>query len=149
MKIDILGRVVRGQGYGRKLGFPTANLDRRSYSRRKLKIKLGVWAGNVQILPPRRKRPSPPNIGGELKGWYKGGVVIGPLDDKGLPKIEAHLLGFRGNLYGKKINLELVKYIRPFKKFKSEKALKSQIRKDIFLIKKLIPMPNYQFPIRK
>jgi FAD synthase len=72
-------------------------------------------------------------------------VVIGPVDNRGLPKIEAHLMGFRGNLYGKKISLQLVKYIRPFRKFKGEKALKTQIQKDIILIKKLIP--NAQLPI--
>ena len=47
--IVISGQVLHGQKYGRALGFPTANLDRRSFSRRKMKIRLGVWSGYVVI----------------------------------------------------------------------------------------------------
>ena len=43
--IHITGKVIHGQKYGKVLGFPTANLDRREYSRKKMKIKLGVYAG--------------------------------------------------------------------------------------------------------
>lgn len=123
---QVSGKVVRGQGYGRELGFPTANLDRRSYSARKLKIKLGIYAGVVAYkLQATSYR-------------LRAAIVIGPVDNRGLPKIEAHLIGFKGDLYGKKINLELVKYIRPFRKFKSEEELKKQIGKDIFLINKIL-----------
>lgn len=124
--IMLSGRVIKGDGYGRKLGFPTANLDRRDYSRRKLKIKFGIYAGiaSCQLRP--------------TSGLYKAAIVIGPVDNRGLPKIEAHLIGVKGNLYGKKISLQLVKYLRPFRKFKSEKALKAQIQKDILIIKKFV-----------
>ena len=131
--IKLSGRVVRGKGYGRQLGFPTANLDRWDYSRRKIKIKFGIYAGFAAY---------------QLKAisyQLKAAIVIGPVDNRGLPKIEAHLMGFKGNLYGKKISLQLVKYIRPFRKFENEMALKTQIQKDIILIKKLIP--NAQLPI--
>ncbi|MBI5530489.1 MAG: riboflavin kinase [Candidatus Doudnabacteria bacterium] len=120
----ISGRVVKGQQYGRVLGFPTANLDRRSYSRRKLNIKLGVYAGMVKIEKLKIKN-------------YLSGIVIGPIERAGLPKIEAHLIGYNGSLYGKKLNLSLLKYLRPFKKFKNEAELKKQIRKDIQRIRKL------------
>jgi riboflavin kinase / FMN adenylyltransferase len=144
--INIIGQVVKGKQYGTALGFPTANLDRRDYQRRNLKIRFGVYAGYAiiedrllgQPLPPHCKRPSPPKIGGELKGWYKAGIVIGPLDKKYLPKIEAHLIGFKGNLYGKYLNIYLYKYLRPFRKFKDEKDLKQQIARDIKQIKNLI-----------
>ena len=104
------------------MGFPTANIDRREYTRKKLKIKFGVYAGLAEV---RLKA---------ISYKLKAAIVIGPVDSSGLPKIEAHLLGFKGNLYGRKIMLFLVKYIRPFRKFKSEKALKLQIKKDIRLI---------------
>lgn len=120
--IKISGRVIRGKGYGKVLGFPTANLDRRNYAKQKLKIKLGIYAG-VAEFKLNAKRYS-----------LNAGIVIGPRDTLNLPKIEAHLLGFKGNLYGRKIELNLVKYLRPFKKYKNAEELKKQINKDIKLI---------------
>lgn len=125
--ITISGKVIHGEKYGRKIGFPTANLDRRSYSRRKQNIKFGIYAGHVEFKDLKIKR---------LKD-YPAGVIVGPLDKSGLPKLEAHLIGFKGNLYGKKITVTLQKYLRPFKKFKSEAELKRQIKKDIQRIRKL------------
>ena len=115
MTINISGKIIHGEHYGRILGFPTANIDRRDYARRKLKIKLGIWSGWV-------------NIANKL---YRAAIVIGPIDKTGKPKIEAHLINFKGNLYGKKISLVLIKYLRPFKKFANEQQLKQQIANDI------------------
>ena len=132
--IIIFGKVTQGAHFGKKLGFPTANLDRRDYSRRHLKIKLGVYAGKAEIIPPTL----PPPRGEKRKERaHRAGIVIGPIDKSGLPKIEAHLLNFKGNLYGKKVIISLQKYIRPFKKFSSTDVLKRQIKKDIQEIKKL------------
>lgn len=119
--IEIRGKVIHGDHFGKKLGFPTANLDRRDYIKRRLKIKFGVYAGWVEVA---------------LKN-YKAGIVIGPTDNNHLPKIEACLIGFKGNLYGKKIIISLQKYLRPFKKFKNEEELKKQIRTDIEKVKQL------------
>ena len=109
------GKVIKGDGYGRTLGFPTANLDRRSFLRLAKKPKFGVWAGTAFLN----------------KKFYKSAIVIGPLDKKGLPKIEAHLIGFSRNIYGEKITLEINKFLRPFKKFKNLDLLKEQIKKDL------------------
>jgi FAD synthase len=62
---------------------------------------------------------------------YKAGIIIGPLDGEGLPKIEAHLIGFKGDAYGKQAIFELKKFIRKFKKFKTEKELIARIEKDL------------------
>src|SRR4051812_4166462 len=110
--MNIHGKVIHGDHFGRKLGFPTANLDRRDYNRRKLNVKFGVWAGVAELSSGRQ---------------YNAGIVIGPVDRIGFPKIEAHLLNFKGNLYGKKIIVTLQKYIRPFRKFKNIEELKRQI----------------------
>ena len=123
-EIKIYGRVIRGDAYGKKLGFPTANLERRSYARQKQKIKLGVYAGKAEVQGSRFEVQE-----------YVAAIVVGPIDKTGLPKIEAHLLGFKGSLYGKQLTLRLYKYIRPFKKFKTEKELKAQILQDIKIIK--------------
>jgi len=133
--IKISGKVIHGEHYGRKLGFPTVNLDRRSFSRRKMKIRLGVWAGYAIFgKKTTSPRPSPQEGRGRKR---KAAIVIGPIDKSGLPKIEAHLIGFKGNLYGEHLNFILHKYLRPFRKFKSEEELKNQIKKDIAFVKKL------------
>lgn len=123
--IEITGKVIHGDNYGKTLGFPTANLDRRDFTRRNLKIRFGVWSGTGEV---RGKRL-------EVRE-YKAGIVIGPIDKQGLPKIEAHLIDFKGNLYGKKITISLKKFLRPFKKFKTLEQLKLQIRKDLVKVKK-------------
>jgi riboflavin kinase / FMN adenylyltransferase len=120
--IIISGKVIHGEKYGRALGFPTANLDRRDYVRRKLKIRLGIYAGQAG-LPSARK--------------YQAAIVIGPVDEKRLPKVEVHIINFKGNLYGKKIIITLKKFIRPFKKFQNERELKKQIGKDLEIIKQI------------
>lgn len=125
--IEITGKVVHGDHYGRELGFPTANMDRREYVRRKLKVRLGIWSGTAAIVVSSKYLVS---------REYKAAIVVGPVDGKGLPKIEAHLLGFKGNLYGKRITIYLHKFLRPFKKYKTLEALKAQIQKDIERVKK-------------
>jgi len=119
------GRVIKGDGYGKVLGFPTANLDRRDYSRKRMNIRLGIYAGFAEL-----------NLKSKILN-LKSAIVIGPVDKIGLPKIEAHLLDFKGNLYGSKISLFLVKYLRGFKRFKTVKILKQQITNDIRQVKKL------------
>lgn len=101
----VTGKVVRGDGYGKKLGFPTANLDTQD----KLP-KDGVYAGSAKF------------DGKE----YRAGIVIGPGE-----KVEAHLLGFEGDLYGIEITLEIKKFLREYKNFDTEEELKTQIKKDI------------------
>jgi len=119
--IQISGKVIHGDNYGKTLGFPTANLDRKQYVREKLKIKFGIWSGWATIMDSQTLQ-------------YRAAIVVGPYDKYKLPKIEAHLLDFRGSLYGKKIRIILYKYIRTFKKFKDEDSLKRQIQKDIMKI---------------
>ena len=116
MKNIISGRIIRGEDYGKRLGFPTANLDRRQYRRERLNIRFGVYAG-LATLPNGKQ--------------YRAGIVVGPRDASGLPKLEAHLIGFQGNLYGQKLELRLAKFLGPYKIFTSEKELKRQIAQDI------------------
>jgi len=116
MNYKITGRVVKGDGYGRKIGFPTANLDRRAFSLLAKKPALGVYSGYVRLSDDR---------------VYKAGIVIGPEDNIGLPKLEAHLIGFDGDLYDQKITFEIEKFIRKFQNFKTEKELIEQIKKDL------------------
>lgn len=117
MLYAISGTVVRGDGYGRKLGFPTANLDPSPFRKEGFTISAGVYAGTARLA------------GG--KKAYKAGIVVGPVREGGAPKIEAYLLHFEGDLYGKELSLELQKFLRPFAEYGSEAELKEQIAKDV------------------
>lgn len=119
MQYTIFGKVIKGDKYGRNIGFPTINLDRKDFLRLEKKPAFGVYAGKVQLMSNTRCLT------------YRAGIVIGPLDKKGLPKIEAHLIGYKENAYGKKVTFEINKFIRKFKKFKTEKELIKQIEKDL------------------
>ena len=101
----ISGTVIHGDGYGRKLGFPTVNLDILAKD-----ISAGVYAGII-ILDNKA---------------YKAGIAIDPQG-----KIDAHLIGYDGDAYGKEVSLEIKKFIREYKNFKTEAELIQQIKKDI------------------
>lgn len=123
----IEGKVIKGSGYGRKLGFPTANLDRKQYLKDKVDLPLGIYAG-VAFLH-------------HIKKIRKTAIVVGPLDKKKVPKIEAHILGFKGRLYGKKLTLYPYKFLRPFEVFKTEWLLIAQIKKDVKRVEKEVATP--------
>jgi FAD synthase len=126
----IEGKVIKGDGYGKKLGFPTANLDRKQFLKDKMNFPLGIYAGVAYLHHINKIR--------------KAAIVIGPLDKKNVPKIEAHILGFKGKIYGKKLTLYLYKFLRPFETFKNEKLLIAQIKKDVKRVEKEVATPvNY------
>lgn len=101
----ISGTVVRGQGYGRKLGFPTVNLDAKVSE-----IPDGVYAGTATL---------------EDK-IYRAGIVVSPEGT-----VEAHLIDYSGDAYGQVVTLEIKKFLREFKKFDTEEELIIQIKKDL------------------
>ncbi len=117
------GKVIHGDGFGKKLGYPTANITRQRFYRNNWDqiVKEGVYAGTVSL---------------GLKN-YKAGIVIGPKDNEGKLKLEAHLIGFNGDLYGEYINFNLKAYLRPFTKYESEQKLREEITRDINFIKTL------------
>jgi riboflavin kinase/FMN adenylyltransferase len=107
------GKVVYGQQLGTQLGVPTANLW---LPQNKLPIA-GVYIVKV-----------------EAEGETYGGIAnmgTRPTVDGQNPVLEVHILGFSGNLYGKKIKVEFLKKVRDEKKFNGLDELKEQIFKDI------------------
>ncbi|CAK9039397.1 Bifunctional riboflavin kinase/FMN adenylyltransferase (Riboflavin biosynthesis protein RibF) [Includes: Riboflavin kinase (Flavokinase) [Durusdinium trenchii] len=117
---EILGRpwtvrsqVVEGQKLGRTLGFPTANVMLGDY----IEPKHGVYAVKVT-----------------MNGVTHDGVAnFGrrPTVGADAPLLEAHLLDFKGDLYGADLEVAFVEFIRDEQKFDGLDALKAQIGKDI------------------
>jgi FAD synthase len=127
ISLIIEGKVIKGDGYGRKIGFPTANLDHKQYVKDKVDLPLGIYAGIVYLH--------------HSKKILKTAIIVGPLNKKGIPKIEAHILKFKGRIYGKKLTLTPYKFLRPFETFKTEKMLIAQIKKDIKRVEREIATP--------
>lgn len=108
------GEIVKGEGLGRKLNFPTINLFiKEDY---KLIPKTGVYITKTFI---------------ENKYVY-GIMNIGfrPTIDGQHQTIEIHLLDFKDNLYGNKMQIEILKRLRDEQKFESLESLIEQIQKD-------------------
>lgn len=110
----IEGEVLRGFARGRDFGFPTANIALGDY----LEPRLGVYAVRVDL-----------GDGVLLPGVASVGVnpTVGALP---APLLEAHLLDFSGDLYGKTIEVELIAFLRDEATFESTDALKAQMRQD-------------------
>jgi riboflavin kinase / FMN adenylyltransferase len=112
---SLVGPVVRGDQLGRKLGFPTANLD-----------VTGL------VLPPSGVYVAQVKASGSL---HRAVVNIGSRPTLQSPqsqlRVEAHLLEFNGDLYGKTLELIFVEKLRDEKKFPSLDELREQIARDI------------------
>jgi len=109
------GAVVRGDELGRKIGFPTANLDVTGL----LVPPNGVYAVHAYIDGERRRAVA--NIG------------MRPTLRNAVPelRVEAHLLDFSGDIYGKDIELTFVEKLRDEQKFSSIEELREQIGRDV------------------
>lgn len=111
------GLVWRGEGRGRTIGFPTANIQTvdRKYPR------TGVYATRTRWRGMWHESVS--NIG--YNPTFKGDGTDLPL------KIETHLLDFSSDMYGDEIQVDFHAFLRPEKKFPSVDALLAQIRADV------------------
>ncbi len=112
----ISGKVYRDLGLGRKLGFPTANIDRGF--ERLVVPKLGVYFSKVFFNDTVKFGVT--NIG--IRPTIGGEDIV---------KYETHILDFDGDLYGKRITVELLVYMREEAKFASLEELKVAIEKDV------------------
>jgi len=111
----ISGRVVEGDRLGQQLGFPTANLDVTELA-----------------LPPNGVYAGFANVKGKA---YRVALNIGfrPTVTSGARqlRVEAHLLDFRGELYGEELEVEIGGKLREEKKFAFVAELRGQIARDI------------------
>lgn len=111
--MTIIGQVVEGKGEGRKIGYPTANLQ---YSVSQKQLESGVWI--VRVL-----------VGYHV---YHALAVVGMWKlENGLPSVEVHLLDFSDDIYKKTLVVSFAKFVRPLEKFTTMKALVEQIKNDV------------------
>ncbi len=112
---SVQGPVIPGDGRGRTIGIHTANVETPT---EKALPANGVYATWAWV--EGQNHPSVTNIG--LRPTFTGGEAT--------PRVEAHLLDYSGNLYGKTLKLEFVERLRGEQKFPSVEALIAQIRAD-------------------
>jgi riboflavin kinase/FMN adenylyltransferase len=114
---QLYGTVIQGQGRGRGIGFPTANLET-----------------SGQILPPNgvygvqvreESLDAPPTLGVMNIG------NVPTFNDQHNIHVEAHLLDYQNDLYGKRLIVDILKPIRGEQKFASPQELVQQIHQDI------------------
>jgi riboflavin kinase/FMN adenylyltransferase len=120
---ELSGTVVKGFQQGRKLGFPTANLD--TGDSMLLIPKGGVYAVKASVDDHQRLMPAMMDIG--TRPTY-GGTKL---------SLETNIFNFHGCLYGKPLSVQFIKRIRDDIKFDSIEALADQIQKDKEVITKI------------
>jgi riboflavin kinase / FMN adenylyltransferase len=110
---DLDGVVVKGDGRGRSIGWPTANVDTHG----ELLPGSGVYA--VRVRTPEGWRGGAANIG--TKPTFGGSAVT----------VEVHLLDWSGDLYGQEVRVEFLERLRPERRFASVSELTAQIQRDV------------------
>jgi riboflavin kinase/FMN adenylyltransferase len=112
---SLRGLVVRGEGRGRQLGFPTANLAVASSD--KLIPATGIYAVR----------------GVTHAGTFDGALHLGPRPTfpGSPPSIEIYLLDFEGDLYGQEIRVDFIQHLRDVRPFDGVDALISQMGEDV------------------
>ncbi len=119
------GVIVRGDGRGQALGFPTANVA----TPNETLPRLGVYACRIRLRGGVSAWPAVANLG--QRPTFGGGATT----------LEAHLLGFEGDLYGQEARVEFVDRLRAEKAFSGPEALIEQIRRDADTARRVLEKP--------
>jgi riboflavin kinase/FMN adenylyltransferase len=125
----LYGKVVAGQQLGRTIGFPTANLQ---LPKDKFLPRQGVYAVRVFTVG------APPDAAMAAAGLGVMNIGNRPTVNATEPAVEVHLLDWDGDLYGKKLAVQLVQFLRPEQKFPDLEALKTQIELDCAIAREVL-----------
>jgi riboflavin kinase / FMN adenylyltransferase len=106
------GIVVSGKKFGREIGFPTANIAMSQA------VEPGIWMGRVSF---------------DDSSDLLAAIYVAPNSRL----LEAHILDFQADIYGKEIAVELIEYIRAHKDFDDLGSLKLQIARDVAKVRRL------------
>ncbi len=120
-KWSIQGKVQKGKQLGKKIGFPTANIDIKDY----VMACPGVYAVRAKKFSGKIYLKGIANLG--FRPTFNGKKIL----------LEVHLFNFSGNLYNKYLTVEFIKFIRKEKKFKNVDQLRKQIKIDLMKAKKV------------
>ncbi len=121
---SLIGKIIPGDGRGRQIGFPTANIDTEK-----------------QVYPPNGVYA----IQAKLEGQWLDGVVnigIRPTFDGTNVQVESHFFDFDETIYGKSVEIFLIEKIRSERKFPNPDILIQQIRRDVNAAKKILAEVN-------
>ena len=113
-------KVQKGKKIGKKLGYPTCNIDIGSY----VTPKIGVYAVKIIIENEKKILKGIANFGNQPT--FGGKKLL----------LEVNLFNFKKNLYNRKLKIYFIKYIRKEKKFQNSRKLIQQINKDVIFAKK-------------
>ncbi len=116
---SVIGKVIKGNQRGRKIGFPTCNLKLDNY----IIPKLGVYSVNISSNSFNKKKGIA-NIG--YRPTFNGKSLV----------LEVNIFGINKNLYKKELKVDFIKFLRPERKFKDMHDLKKQIKIDIIKSKR-------------
>ena len=114
-KWEIYGIVKKGKQLGKKLGFPTCNIELNNY----ILPKSGVYSVKVKIKNFNKSLKGIANLG--FRPTFGGKKIL----------LEVNLFNFSGNLYNKSLSVSFYNFIRKEKKFKNREQLINQIGKDL------------------
>ena len=117
---SIEGKVQRGRQVGKKIGFPTANIDIKDY----ILGCPGVYVIKAKLIKSSKYLKGIANLG--YRPTFSGKKIL----------LEVHLFNFSGNLYDKYLTVKFLRFIRKEKKFKNIDQLKKQIKADLLIAKK-------------
>ena len=118
-KWSIEGIVQKGRQQGKKIGFPTCNLDIKDY----IVAMPGVYVVRVNLKGKKLALKGIANLG--YRPTFKQKKIL----------LEVHIFNFSGNLYNKHLSVQFIKFIRKEKKFKNVDLLRKQIKSDLKIAK--------------
>jgi riboflavin kinase/FMN adenylyltransferase len=123
----IEGAVEHGDKRGRELGYPTANLSLGAY----LRPRFGVYAVRARL-------PGGVTVDGVAN------MGVRPMFDPPKELLEPYFFDWSGDLYGRTIEVELIRFLRGEEKFDSVEALKAQMREDEAQARRILQPPIAQ-----
>ena len=109
----------KGRQQGKKIGFPTCNLDIKDY----IVAMPGVYVVRVNLKGKKLALKGIANLG--YRPTFKQKKIL----------LEVHIFNFSGNLYNKHLSVQFIKFIRKEKKFKNVDLLRKQIKSDLKIAK--------------
>ena len=138
--LEVTGEVVHGAGRGRTLGIPTANVKPEG----ELLPSPGIYAGRAVLLAAEGRPGAPADAprgpaSGSASHLCALSIGTNPtFKGSGALSVEAHLLDFTGDIYGRRVRLEIVHRLRDEQRFESTAALIAQIDADIAHTRKVM-----------